>query len=331
MPSSWPVAPISITWKSGCRSVSGEHLVRNTCAVRARFAAPRGADRAGQRCAASARRAERLGRGCRRPDRRRASIVRRAWPASAPGWLAAQPRVRAVFHRGGGAPGAAAIGGAGFFCRLPATGHHAGGRAGLGGAGVTEGEFAAVEIAGQFWIVPSWHALPAQAVHSLRLDPGLAFGTGTHPSPRMCLRWIAGRGAPEGQPLGRVLDYGCGSGILALAAAKFGARDVDAVDIDPAAVQATARNAQANAVQLHAGLPEQARGEYQTVLANILATPLRVLAPLLCGHLAPGGRLVLAGILERQAQALKQAYAPWLALTVTDAEDGWILMTARRH
>src|SRR6218665_948141 len=134
-----------------------------------------------------------------------------------------------------------------------------------------------------------------------------------------------------GERVGGVLDYGCGSGILALAAAKFGARDVDAVDIDPAAVQATARNAQANAVQLHAGLPEQARGEYQTVLANILATPLRVLAPLLCGHLAPGGRLVLAGILERQAQALKQAYAPWLALTVTDAEDGWILMTACRH
>lgn len=196
---------------------------------------------------------------------------------------------------------------------------------------LTQAQFAPVEITAQFWIVPSWHALPAQAVHSLRLDPGLAFGTGTHPSTRMCLRWIAGQGAPEGQPLGRVLDYGCGSGILALAAAKFGARDVDAVDIDPAAVQATARNAQANAVQLHAGLPEQARGEYQTVLANILATPLRVLAPLLCGHLAPGGRLVLAGILERQAQALKQAYAPWLALTVTDAEDGWILMTARRH
>src|SRR6218665_3905 len=196
---------------------------------------------------------------------------------------------------------------------------------------LTQAQFAPVEITAQFWIVPSWHALPAQAVHSLRLDPGLAFGTGTHPSTRMCLRWIAGQGAPEGQPLGRVLDYGCGSGILALAAAKFGARDVDAVDIDPAAVQATARNAQANAVQLHAGLPEQARGEYQTVLANILATPLRVLAPLLCGHLTPGGRLVLAGILERQAQVLKQAYAPWLALTVTDAEDGWILMTACRH
>jgi ribosomal protein L11 methyltransferase len=127
-----------------------------------------------------------------------------------------------------------------------------------------------------------------------------------------------------------VLDYGCGSGILSIGAAKFGATDIDAVDIDPAAVESTMQNALANGVQVQAGLPDKAQGLYQTVLANILATPLRVLAPLLCAHVAPGGHLVLAGILERQAQELQEAYAPWIRLEVADAEDGWILMTASR-
>lgn len=197
---------------------------------------------------------------------------------------------------------------------------------------LTQSQFAPVDITPDFWIVPTWHELPAQAVRSIRLDPGLAFGTGTHPTTRMCLRWIARNGAVEAQAnlLGRVLDYGCGSGILAIGAAKFGATDIDAVDIDPAAVESTQRNASANGVTLKAGLPDQAQGLYQAVLANILATPLKVLAPLLCGHVAPGGHLVLAGILERQADELKEAYAPWLALEVADAEDGWILMTATR-
>lgn len=198
---------------------------------------------------------------------------------------------------------------------------------------LTQSQFSPVDITPNFWIVPTWHELPAAAKRSIRLDPGLAFGTGTHPTTRMCLRWIARHGAPEstaGNPLGRVLDYGCGSGILAIGAAKFGATDIDAVDIDPAAVDSTVLNAEANEVQLHAGLPDKAQGEYQTVLANILATPLRVLAPLLCNHVAPGGNLVLAGILERQADELKEAYAPWMQLEVADAEDGWILMTARR-
>lgn len=197
---------------------------------------------------------------------------------------------------------------------------------------LTQSQFAPVDITPDFWIVPTWHELPAQAVRSIRLDPGLAFGTGTHPTTRMCLRWIARNGAVEAQanPLGRVLDYGCGSGILAIGAAKFGATDIDAVDIDPAAVESTQRNASANGVTLKAGLPDQAQGLYQTVLANILATPLKVLAPLLCSHVASGGNLVLAGILERQADELKEAYAPWLALEVADTEDGWILMTARR-
>ncbi|KQR63156.1 50S ribosomal protein L11 methyltransferase [Acidovorax sp. Leaf160] len=198
---------------------------------------------------------------------------------------------------------------------------------------LTQSQFAPVEITPDFWIVPTWHDLPEAAARSIRLDPGLAFGTGTHPTTRMCLRWIARQGAARqssAEPWGRVLDYGCGSGILAIGAAKFGAQAIDAVDIDPAAVESTLQNAEANGVQLAAGLPDRAQGSYQTVLANILATPLKVLAPLLCGHVAPGGHLVLAGILERQADELKQAYAPYVALEVADTEDGWILMTARR-
>ncbi|MBS0291212.1 MAG: 50S ribosomal protein L11 methyltransferase [Proteobacteria bacterium] len=196
---------------------------------------------------------------------------------------------------------------------------------------LTQSQFEPVEITPDFWIVPTWHELPAAARRSIRLDPGLAFGTGTHPTTRMCLRWIARQGAEgRGQALGRVLDYGCGSGILAMGAAKFGAQPIDAVDIDQAAVEATRRNAQANGVQLNAGLPELAQGQYHIVLANILATPLKVLAPLLCAHVAVGGHLVLAGILARQAEELQQAYAPWLRLQVVDSEDGWILMTAGR-
>lgn len=192
---------------------------------------------------------------------------------------------------------------------------------------LTQSQFAPVDITPEFWIVPTWHEPPAAATRVIRLDPGLAFGTGTHPTTRMCLRWIARQGSLAGR---RVLDYGCGSGILAIGAAKFGATDIDAVDIDQAAVDSTRLNADANGVTLHAGLPDAAKGSYEVVLANILATPLKVLAPLLCQHVAAGGSLVLAGILERQAEELKEAYAPYLQLDVSDTEDGWILMTARR-
>jgi ribosomal protein L11 methyltransferase len=187
---------------------------------------------------------------------------------------------------------------------------------------LTQGQFAPVPITPTFWIVPSWHETPPAARLALRLDPGLAFGTGTHPTTRMCLRWIA----RQNQAWPRVLDYGCGSGILAIAAALHGARDIDAVDIDPAAVEATRLNAQANGVALAAQTPDQARGTYPLVLANILAKPLTLLAPLLAAHLTADGHLVLAGILERQADELREAYAPWCALHIDDAEDGWILM-----
>ena len=195
---------------------------------------------------------------------------------------------------------------------------------------LTQSQFAPVEITPSFWIVPSWHQAPAAASTVIRLDPGLAFGTGTHPTTRMCLRWTARQASALAPSWQRVLDYGCGSGILAIGAALHGARGIDAVDIDEAAVVATRANAQANGVTLAAGLPDAAIGSYPLVLANILATPLKLLAPLLAGHVAPGGHLVLAGILARQADELKAAYAPWLALAVADSDDGWILMTARR-
>ena len=195
---------------------------------------------------------------------------------------------------------------------------------------VTQAQFQPVPITPTFWIVPTWHEPPADARHVIRLDPGLAFGTGTHPTTRMCLRWTAEHATERGAHWTRVLDYGCGSGILAIAAALHGARNVDAVDIDPAAVESSRANAAANGVALNAGLPDTAHGAYPLVYANILATPLKLLAPLLSAHVAPGGDLVLAGILERQASELTAAYAPWLALSVADRDDGWILMTARR-
>ena len=207
---------------------------------------------------------------------------------------------------------------------------------------LTQSQFQPVPITDSFFIVPTWHEVPAAAKTVMRLDPGLAFGTGTHPTTRMCLKWIAqNASAFAEQP---VLDYGCGSGILAIGAALFGSGRIDAVDIDPAAVEATVANAEANlahlktadgALALNAGLPDlvgEARGAYPLVLANILATPLKMLSPLLAGHVAAGGHLVLAGILARQEQELKDAYAEvGLQLQVSNEEDGWILMTAQKR
>lgn len=190
---------------------------------------------------------------------------------------------------------------------------------------LTQSQFGPVEITPDFWVVPSWHEVPPQARHIIRLDPGLAFGTGTHPTTHMCLRWLAS--AAAGTLKGaRVLDYGCGSGILAIAAGLLGAGPIDAVDIDEAAVQASRYNAQANGVTMQCADPAHAQGDYDVVLANILATPLRLLAPVLCAHLKPDGYLVLAGILERQADEIAAAYQPYVTLRVLDQQDGWILM-----
>ncbi|MGA1315322.1 MAG: 50S ribosomal protein L11 methyltransferase [Rubrivivax sp.] len=194
---------------------------------------------------------------------------------------------------------------------------------------LTQSQFDPVAVTGDFWIVPTWHQAPVAARRMIRLDPGLAFGTGSHPTTRMCLRWIAHH-APTSPGWSSVLDYGCGSGILAIAAALHGADQVVAVDIDAAAVTATRDNARANGVTLQAGLPVLAEGVHDVVLANILASPLKLLAPLLCGHVAPGGWLVLAGLLDRQAAELIDTYAPYLALDVLDSEDGWSLLAGRR-
>jgi ribosomal protein L11 methyltransferase len=194
---------------------------------------------------------------------------------------------------------------------------------------LTQSQFTPVSITPEFWIVPSWHEPPAAATKVIRLDPGLAFGTGTHATTRMCLRWTA-RHAQNGNGWPRVLDYGCGSGILAIGAALFGAKHIDAVDIDPAAIESTVANARRNLVTLRAGPPESANGSYGLVLANILAGPLKLLAPVLCAHVAVGGSLVLAGILARQADELKSTYAPWMAIEIGDTDDGWILMTGQR-
>jgi len=197
---------------------------------------------------------------------------------------------------------------------------------------LTQSQFGPTEIEPGFWIVPTWSAVPTGARDVIRLDPGRAFGTGTHPTTRMCLRWLAdcARGRHAGWP--RVLDYGCGSGVLAIAARRFGAQAVDAVDIDPAAVEVTQANAHANGVEVRAGLPDSVAGPYALVVANILAAPLKLLAPLLASLVdADGGALVLSGILARQADELRATYAPWITLDVAGRDDDWILMVGTRR
>ena len=195
---------------------------------------------------------------------------------------------------------------------------------------LTQAQFGPCPITPEFWIVPTWSDVPPQARRVIRLDPGRAFGTGTHPTTRMCLRWIAEQGGGEGAAWPRVLDYGCGSGVLAIAAGRFGARHVAAVDIDPAAIEATRANALANGVAIAAGTPEDAVGPYQLVVANILAAPLKLLAPVLSALLDADGELVLSGVLARQAEELRGAYAPWLDLDVAAEDEGWILLVGTR-
>ncbi|GAA5236099.1 50S ribosomal protein L11 methyltransferase [Verticiella sediminum] len=195
---------------------------------------------------------------------------------------------------------------------------------------LTQAQFDPIAVDGRIWIVPSWHEVPADAAGAdvcIRLDPGLAFGTGSHPTTHLCLGWLAEHLTPGAS----VLDYGCGSGILAIAAGKLGAGAVLGVDIDAQAVQATQDNAQVNGVALDAMLPEaMPAGQFEFVLANILSNPLKVLAPMLCGRVAPGGRLVLSGVLERQAEEVAAAYAPWITLSVWRALDGWVCLHGQK-
>lgn len=190
----------------------------------------------------------------------------------------------------------------------------------------TQAQFAPLRIGDRLWIVPSWHAAPAHGA-VVRLDPGMAFGTGSHPTTRLALCFLE-RTLRGGES---VLDYGCGSGILAIAAAKLGAGRIAATDIDAGALQTAAANAAANGAPLGLCAPDElGPGLYDIVVANILAQPLILLAPLLAAHVAHGGRLALSGILESQAAEVAQAYAGWFDIATTQTEEGWALLEGLR-
>jgi len=191
----------------------------------------------------------------------------------------------------------------------------------------TQAQFGPLRIAERLWVIPSWcEPVDPQAIN-LELDPGLAFGTGSHPTTRLCLRWLAANLAP-GQS---VLDYGCGSGILAIAAAKLGAAAVAGTDVDPQAIEASRANAARNGVRARFVLPDAlAPDPVDVIVANILANPLRLLAPVLAARVRHGGAIVLSGILEDQVAAVRGAYRRWFKLAAWGTDDGWVALTGRR-
>ncbi|HUN67182.1 MAG TPA: 50S ribosomal protein L11 methyltransferase [Burkholderiales bacterium] len=192
----------------------------------------------------------------------------------------------------------------------------------------SQSQFGPIRIAERLWIVPSWHTPPDPAAIVVRLDPGLAFGTGSHASTRLVLQYLE----RNIRKAGRVLDYGCGSGILAIVAAKIGAEEVTAVDIDPLALETAAANASVNEVTVRIAAPESlAPGRFDVVLANILAGPLIALEPLLAGRTRKGGRIVLSGILESQAAEVVAAYAQDFDAGVIATEEGWALVGGERR
>ncbi len=191
----------------------------------------------------------------------------------------------------------------------------------------TQAQFQPVCISARLWIVPSWcQPVDATAVN-LRLDPGLAFGTGTHPTTRLCLRWLASI-VVDGET---VLDYGCGSGILAIAAAKLGAAEVVGTDVDPQAIAASRDNAKLNAVAARFDLPDAvAARTYDIVVANILANPLRLLAPLLARRVRTEGRILLSGILDAQVADVIAAYRRWFTIDIWNSDEGWVALEGSR-
>jgi ribosomal protein L11 methyltransferase len=195
---------------------------------------------------------------------------------------------------------------------------------------ITQAQFKPTHIGSRLWIVPSWHEPPDLEAVNIRLDPGVAFGTGTHPTTRLCLEWLESHDL-KGKS---VLDYGCGSGILAVAAKKLGAECAMGTDIDPQAVEAANLNAETNRADACFVLPEDMPdGTFDTVVANILSNPLRLLAPALLARVAPGGFLILSGILERQAEELIEIYRredPRLPLSVWKTQDGWVCLAGQR-
>lgn len=194
---------------------------------------------------------------------------------------------------------------------------------------LTQSQFEPMQISSRLWIVPTWHNPRDLDAINIVLDPGLAFGTGSHPTTRLCLRWLDSN-MQGGET---VLDYGCGSGILAIAALKLGATRADGIDIDLQAVTASRNNAIVNRVeQAQFYLPDDApQCSYDLVIANILTNPLRVLAPLLAKATRPGGQIVLSGILEEQAQEVINIYQSWFDLGAPVFEDGWSCLSGRKR
>ena len=194
---------------------------------------------------------------------------------------------------------------------------------------LTQSQFEPIRISNRLWIVPSWHAAPAADAINLRLDPGLAFGTGSHPTTRLCLRWLEAH-LQGGE---RVLDYGCGSGILAIAAAKLGAGQVEGVDIDPQAVLSAQQNAERNGVAAKFCLPRalEITAPVDILVANILSNPLRILAPALAAATRSAGRIALSGILLEQADEIADGYRPWFEIDTWREEDGWVCLSGIRR
>lgn len=188
---------------------------------------------------------------------------------------------------------------------------------------LTQSQFDPIPISGRLWIVPSWHAAPDPDALVLVLDPGLAFGTGSHPTTRLCLKWLEAsvRGGES------VLDYGCGSGILAIAARKLGAGRVVGADIDPQAVAASRDNAARNDADIEFHLPDALpAGEFDILVANILTNPLKALMPLLAARVRAGGRIALSGILAEQADEVMALYGTAFAMHAWAEEDGWVCL-----
>ena len=199
---------------------------------------------------------------------------------------------------------------------------------------LTQSQFAPIHIGKNIWVVPSWHEAPDPDALILELDPGLAFGTGSHPTTRLCMEWLEAHPAPGKT----VLDYGCGSGILAMVAKKMGAGDVAGVDIDPQAIESARENAERNNCEIDFYLPDSfavadkahhATGRFDIVVANILSSPLKLMAPMLAGRVAPGGELILSGVLARQAEEVAEAYAPFIKMGVWAEQDGWVALHGR--
>ncbi|MBC3882995.1 50S ribosomal protein L11 methyltransferase [Undibacterium sp. LX40W] len=193
---------------------------------------------------------------------------------------------------------------------------------------LTQSQFEPIHIGKNIWVVPSWHDAPDTNALVLELDPGLAFGTGSHPTTRLCMEWLEAN-APQDLT---VLDYGCGSGILAMVAKKLEAKHVVGVDIDPQAIESANFNAEKNQCEIEFALPEPFSEQYPTthqfdvVVANILSSPLKLMAPMLSGRVKAGGALVLSGVLARQAEEVAAAYAPFIELSVWQEREGWVAL-----